>query len=70
MKNKIVDIVPKLIRQVVGRGSHQLHEPSFQIENLSMCQTVKTKFVSSAGKYVVDFEKKFKDYVKVKTLLL
>ena len=38
MKNKIVDIVPKLIRQVVGRGSHQLHELSFQIENLSMCQ--------------------------------
>ena len=34
MKNKIVDIVPKLIRQVVGRGSHQLHEPSFSNREL------------------------------------
>ena len=34
-----------------------------------MSKTIKTKFVSSAGKYVVDFEKKFKDYVKSKNAI-
>ena len=70
MKNKIIDIVPELIRQVVGRGSHQLHEPSFSNRELKyVSKTIKTKFVSSAGKYVVDFEKKFKDYVKSKNAI-
>ena len=49
MKNKIIDLVPELIRQVVGRGSHQLHEPSFSNRELKyVSKTIKTKFVSSA----------------------
>lgn len=70
MNNKILDIVPKLIRQVVGKGSHQLHEPSFSNKELMyVTKTIKTKFVSSAGKYVIDFEKKFKSYVKSKNAI-
>lgn len=70
MKNKILKTIPKLIRQVIGKGSHQLHEPSFSEKELEYVKkTIETKFVSSAGKYVIDFEKKFKKYVKSKNAI-
>jgi len=65
MEDKIIFKILKSIKNVVGPGSHQLHEPTFSNEETKILnKTIKSKFVSSAGKYVTDFENKFKRYVK------
>ncbi len=65
MEDKIIFKILKSIKNVVGPGSHQLHEPTFSNEETKILnKTIKSKFVSSAGKYVADFENKFKRYVK------
>ena len=65
MKKKFISNIVKSIKKIVGPGSHQLHEPSFsQEEEKLVINTIKIKSVSSAGKYVSDFENKFKKFVK------
>ena len=65
MEDKIIFKILKSIKNVVGPGNHQLHEPTFSNEETKILnKTIKSKFVSSAGKYVADFENKFKRYVK------
>ena len=70
MKKNIINLILRSIKQVTGKGSHQLHEPSFSDRELKyVSKTIKTKFVSSAGKYVTTFEEKFKNYVKSKNAI-
>lgn len=67
MKNKIFNLIPNLVKQTLGKGSHQLHEPLFSANEINyVTQTIKSNFVSSAGKYVFKFEEKFRKYVKSK----
>ena len=65
MKKKFISNIVKSIKKIVGPGAHQLHEPSFSKEEEKLViNTIKSKFVSSAGKYVLDFENNFKRFVK------
>jgi len=70
MKKKLSKIIISSIKKVIGKGPHQLHEPSFSKRELKyVSSTIKTRFVSSAGKYVNIFEEKFKKYVKSKNAI-
>ena len=70
MKKNIINLILSSIKKVTGKGSHQLHEPSFSDREMKyVTKTIKTKFVSSAGKYVTTFEEKFKNYVKSKNAI-
>ena len=65
MKQKFISKIVKSIKKITGPGAHQLHEPSFSKEEVKLViNTIKSKFVSSAGKYVSDFEDNFKKFVK------
>ena len=67
MKKFSVKLIYKSIRKTIGKGSHYLHEPSFssnEIQNIK--DTLKTKFVSSAGIYGEKFEQKIQKYTKSK----
>lgn len=65
MKKKFINNIVKAIKKITGPGAHQLHEPSFSKEEVKLVtNTIKSKFVSSSGKYVSDFENKFKQFVK------
>ncbi|MAT85533.1 MAG: aminotransferase [Euryarchaeota archaeon] len=67
MSKKTINLIVSKIRFVIGKGSHQLHEPLFLgNEKKYVRDTIEKNFVSSAGKYVDKFEHKFKDYVKSK----
>tara|TARA_B100000315_G_scaffold149556_1_gene138278 strand:+ start:53 stop:1219 length:1167 start_codon:yes stop_codon:yes gene_type:complete len=67
MKKISASFVVKLIQKVTGRGPHQLHEPLFLgKEKNYLKNTINQNLVSSTGKYVNLFEKKIKDYTKVK----
>jgi len=70
MKKNLAYLISSSIKKVVGKGAHQLHEPSLSNRELEyVSKTIKTRFVSSAGKYVNAFEKKFKRYVKSKNAI-
>ncbi len=67
MKKFSVKLIYTSIRKTIGKGSHYLHEPSFssnEIQNIK--DTLKTKFVSSAGIYGEKFEQKIQKYTKSK----
>jgi len=67
MKNISANLIVKLIKKVIGRGRHQLHEPLFSNKELKyLTNTIKQNFVSTAGKYVNKFEEKVKLYTKAK----
>ena len=67
MKKTSTNVVVKSIQKVIGRGSHQLHEPLFLGKEMSYLKnTIKQNLVSSTGEYVNKFEKKIKDYTKAK----
>jgi len=67
MKKISANIVVKSIQKVVGKGSHQLHEPLFFGKEMDYLKnTIKQNLVSSTGEYVNKFEKKIKDYTKAK----
>ncbi len=70
MKKNLANLIRRSIKKVVGKGVHQLHEPLFSKRELKyVSNTIKTSFVSSAGKYVNTFENKFKNYVKSKNAI-
>ena len=67
MKKISANIVVKSIQKVVGKGSHQLHEPLFFGKEMDYLKnTIKQNLVSSTGEYVNKFEKKIKDYTRAK----
>jgi perosamine synthetase len=56
-----------LIKKTIGRGPHQLHEPSFSKQEIKYTNdTIKKNFVSTAGIYGEKFEKKIKKLTKAK----
>ena len=62
MSKKTINLIVSKIRFVIGKGSHQLHEPLFLgNEKKYVRDTIEKNFVSSAGKYVDKFEHKFKN---------
>jgi len=70
MKKIFINSIIKSIKKITGNGAHQLHEPSFSDKEMKyVAKTIKSKFVSSAGKYVTAFEEKFKNYVKSKNAI-
>ena len=67
MENISSKLVVQKIQKVIGKGSHQLHEPLFfGKETKYLKNTIKQNFVSSAGKYVNKFEEKIKKFTKAK----
>ena len=67
MKSVTSQNIVKLIKKVVGKGSHQLHEPLFFGKEINYLKnTINKNSVSSTGRYVNDFEKKIKSYTKAK----
>tara|TARA_B110000438_G_scaffold259700_1_gene269296 strand:- start:2546 stop:3712 length:1167 start_codon:yes stop_codon:yes gene_type:complete len=67
MKKKIVKIFIQKIQKVIGKGSHQLHEPLFAGKERKYLQhTINQNFVSTAGQYVNEFEEKIKKFTKAK----
>ena len=67
MKKTSTNVVVKSIQKVIGRGSHQLHEPLFLGKEMSYLKnTINQNSVSSTGEYVNKFEKKIKDYTRAK----
>jgi perosamine synthetase len=70
MGKNSVNLIIKSIKEVIGKGKHQLHEPSFSVREMHyVSKTIKTNFVSSAGTFVTSFEEKFKKYVKSKNAI-
>ena len=66
MKKKFINNIVRSIKKITGPGVHQLHEPSFSKDEVTLVtNTIKSKFVSSSGKSVSVFENKFKQFVKI-----
>jgi perosamine synthetase len=67
MKKISADLIVKLLQKVIGKGSHNLHEPYLKgNESNYLKKTIKSNFVSSVGKYVDLFEKKICHYTNSK----
>ena len=67
MKKNSANNIVKVIQNVIGKGSHQLHEPLFIGKEVSYLKsTIDKNFVSSGGEYVNKFEKEIKKYTKTK----
>ena len=67
MKNISDSLIVKSIQKVVGRGSHQLHEPLFLGKEIRYLKnTINQNVVSSTGAYVNKFEDKIKKFTKAK----
>ena len=66
-KNKLISLITNLIKKTIGSKRHFLHEPKFSNkEILYTSRTIRENFVSSAGKYVNEFENKIKNFTKAK----
>ena len=67
MKKNLVKTVSKKIQKIIGKGSHQLHEPLFRGREKKYLQdTINQNFVSSTGQYVNKFEEEIKKFTKAK----
>ncbi len=67
MKDFSINFIIESIENLLGKGPHFLHEPSFgrkEIEYVS--DTIKKNYVSTKGIYVKKFEKKIQIYTKSK----
>lgn len=52
-ENKFINDLLFLIKKVVGKGEHQLHEPLFRGNEIKyLKKTILTNYVSSVGKFV------------------
>ena len=55
------NLIINLIKNLLGKGPHPLHEPSMGREEIDFVnRTIKKNFVSTKGIYVQKFEKEFK----------
>ena len=67
MENFSINKTVKLLQNLLGKGSHSLHEPSMGKEEIRLVSnTIKKNFVSTKGIYVKDFEDKIQRYTKSK----
>ncbi len=67
MRKISAEVVYKSIKKSIGRGPHQLHEPSLSKKEISIVNdTIKKSYVSSAGVYGKKFEKELKKLTKTK----
>lgn len=67
MKNYFPSIIIKSIEKVIGKGSHQLHEPLFIGNEINyLKKTIKKNFVSTTGEYVKKFERYLENITKAK----
>lgn len=67
MKNISANLIVESIQKVIGKGPHHLHQPLFFGKEINYLKnTINQNFVSSAGRYVDQFEKKIQKYTKVK----
>ena len=46
-----------------------LHEPNFDIKDIKVTKCIKSSFVSTYGKYVLDFENKIRKYTNSKYVI-
>ena len=54
-------VVVESLKKTLGKGTYQLHEPSFIGNEIKYLKnTIKSTYVSSIGKYITIFEKKIK----------
>ena len=67
MKNFSISSILQSIENIIGKGPHQLHEPSLGKEEIyHVSETIKKNFISTKGAYVSKFEKKIRAYTKSK----
>ena len=67
MENLSINKTIKLLQNLLGKGSHPLHEPSMGKEEISLVSnTIKKNFVSTKGIYVKKFEDRVQRYTKSK----
>ena len=67
MRNYFPSTIIKSIKKVIGKGSHQLHEPLFIGNEINyLKKTIKKNFVSTSGEYVKKFERYLEKITKAK----
>lgn len=63
------DVIDKIIK-ILGKGTHQLHEPFFHLKEWKYVKkTLDDNYVSTAGPFVKKFEDKLKKYTKSKYVI-
>ena len=63
------DVIDKIIN-ILGKGTHQLHEPFFHLKEWKYVKkTLDDNYVSTAGPFVKKFEDKLKKYTKSKYVI-
>jgi len=63
------DVIDKIIK-ILGKGTHQLHEPFFQVKEWQYVKkTLDDNLVSSIGPFVNKFENKLKNYTRSKYVI-
>ena len=61
------NLIINLIKNLLGKGPHPLHEPSMGREEIDFVnRTIKKNFVSTKGIYVQKFEKRIQNYTNSK----
>lgn len=67
MENFSINSIIKSIENLLGKGPHQLHEPSLGKEEIvEVTDSIKKNFVSTKGTHVLKFEKELMKYTKSK----
>jgi perosamine synthetase len=67
MENFSIKLILNLLKDLLGKGPHQLHEPTLGKEEIrQVSHTIKKNFVSTKGICVLKFEKKLQRYTKAK----
>ena len=58
MENFSIKLILNLLKDLLGKGPHQLHEPTLGKEEIrQVSHTIKKNFVSTKGICVLKFEK-------------
>ena len=67
MNDKLAQHILGALKRVLGTSPHQLHEPSFEGNELAyLKECLETRYVSSVGKYVDKFERELAMYTGAK----
>ena len=67
MENFSIKLILNSLKDLLGKGPHQLHEPTLGKEEIrQVSHTIKKNFVSTKGICVLKFEKKLQRYTKAK----
>ena len=65
MKKFSVNLITKSIVKVIGKGTHNLHEPVLGKKEIEyVTKSIKSNFVSTKGKFVEKFENEIKRFTK------